>query len=230
MNSVVSVDLLSQSLLPAIVDLAEDGKWRVRLAIIELIPILAKHLGEDYFGEKLSALCMAWLDDGVHSIRRAATENLMQLAILFGEDWAVEHIIPRIERMQMYQNYLHRTTALYVLQVVVRTLSLGVISKKVLPIVVLMSADPIPNIRFIAARTFQIIFMRCRSIRSSSISSVASKSTNSLFAAVSEEMSSVLSKLLLDTDRDVKFYAALAIKEIGNNSSPDLAVKPINKT
>jgi serine/threonine-protein phosphatase 2A regulatory subunit A len=231
MNSVVSVDLLSQSLLPAIVDLAEDGKWRVRLAIIELIPILAKHLGQDYFGEKLSALCMAWLDDGVHSIRRAATENLMQLAALFGEDWAVEHIIPRIERMQMYQNYLHRTTALYVLQVVVRSLSLGVISKKVLPIVVLMSADPIPNIRFIAARTFQIIFMRCRSIRSSSSSSNAtSKSTNILFAAVSEEISSVLSKLLLDTDRDVKFYAALAIKEIGNNSSPDLVVKPICKT
>jgi hypothetical protein len=39
------VDLLSQSLLPAIVDLAEDNKWRVRLAIIEHIPVLAQQLG-----------------------------------------------------------------------------------------------------------------------------------------------------------------------------------------
>ena len=32
---------LSQSLLPAIVELAEDTKWRVRLAIIEYMPLLA---------------------------------------------------------------------------------------------------------------------------------------------------------------------------------------------
>lgn len=30
-----------QSLLPAIVELAEDTKWRVRLAIIEYMPLLA---------------------------------------------------------------------------------------------------------------------------------------------------------------------------------------------
>lgn len=39
------MELLSQSLLPAIVDLAEDNKWRVRMAIIEHIPLLAQQLG-----------------------------------------------------------------------------------------------------------------------------------------------------------------------------------------
>jgi serine/threonine-protein phosphatase 2A regulatory subunit A len=38
-NQVIGVDRLSQSLLPAIVDLAEDKQWRVRLAIIEYIPL-----------------------------------------------------------------------------------------------------------------------------------------------------------------------------------------------
>jgi serine/threonine-protein phosphatase 2A regulatory subunit A len=223
MNSVVSVDLLSQSLLPAIVDLAEDGKWRVRLAIIELIPILAKHLGREYFGDKLSALCMAWLDDGVHSIRRAATENLMQLTELFGEEWAVELIIPRIGRMQMHQNYLHRTTALYVLQVVVRCLSLTAINKKVLPIIILMAADPVPNIRFITAKTIQIVYMSSSSLK-------ASNSNTSLYAATAEELSSVLSKLLQDPDRDVKFYAALAMKVASKASSPVSALKIVGKT
>lgn len=228
MNSVVSVDLLSQSLLPAIVDLAEDGKWRVRLAIIELIPILAKHLGKEYFGDKLSALCMAWLDDGVHSIRRAATENLMQLTELFGEEWAVELIIPRIGRMQMHQNYLHRTTALYVLQVVVRCLSLTAINKKVLPIIILMAADPVPNIRFITAKTIQLVYMRCQAIRASSSSLKASNA--SLYTATAEELSSVLSKLLQDPDRDVKFYAALAMKVASKASSPVSALKIVGKT
>jgi serine/threonine-protein phosphatase 2A regulatory subunit A len=41
---VIGIKQLSQSLLPAIVDLAEDTKWRVRLAIIEYMPLLAGQL------------------------------------------------------------------------------------------------------------------------------------------------------------------------------------------
>ena len=41
---VIGISQLSQSLLPAIVELAEDAKWRVRLAIIEYMPLLAEQL------------------------------------------------------------------------------------------------------------------------------------------------------------------------------------------
>lgn len=43
-NKVIGIDLLAKSLLPAIVDLSEDRQWRVRLAIIEYIPLLASQL------------------------------------------------------------------------------------------------------------------------------------------------------------------------------------------
>lgn len=62
---VIGIDLLSQSLLPAIVELAEDRHWRVRLAIIEYIPLLASQLGVSFFDDKLGALCMQWLEDKV---------------------------------------------------------------------------------------------------------------------------------------------------------------------
>ena len=55
-NEVVGVELLSQSLLPAVVDLSEDPKWRVRLAIIEHIPMLAEQLGQDFFTHDLNCL------------------------------------------------------------------------------------------------------------------------------------------------------------------------------
>jgi serine/threonine-protein phosphatase 2A regulatory subunit A len=45
-NKVIGIELLSQSLLPAIVELAEDRQWRVRLAIIEYVPILGQELGQ----------------------------------------------------------------------------------------------------------------------------------------------------------------------------------------
>ncbi|KAF5772256.1 putative armadillo-like helical protein [Helianthus annuus] len=38
---VIGIGLLSQCLVSAIVELAEDRHWRVRLAIIEYIPLLA---------------------------------------------------------------------------------------------------------------------------------------------------------------------------------------------
>ena len=62
---VIGIDLLSQSLLPAIVELAEDRHWRVRLAIIEYIPLLASQLGVGFFDDKLGTLCMQWLQDKV---------------------------------------------------------------------------------------------------------------------------------------------------------------------
>jgi hypothetical protein len=48
-NQVIGIDLLAQSLLPAIEELAEDKHWRVRLAIIEHIPLLASQLGAEFF-------------------------------------------------------------------------------------------------------------------------------------------------------------------------------------
>jgi serine/threonine-protein phosphatase 2A regulatory subunit A len=49
--------------LPAIVELAEDSKWRVRLAIIEYMPLLAGQLGVEFFDEKLNNLYANWLLD-----------------------------------------------------------------------------------------------------------------------------------------------------------------------
>ena len=46
---VIGIKQLSQSLLPAIVELAEDTKWRVRLAIIEYMPLLAGQLVSIFF-------------------------------------------------------------------------------------------------------------------------------------------------------------------------------------
>lgn len=91
---------LSDELMPTIVHLAEDKNWRVRLAIIEHIPLLAKQLGREIFEEdlKLSTLCIKWLIDNVWSIREAAIMNLKSLAEVFGTDWAKQNIVPQVCR------------------------------------------------------------------------------------------------------------------------------------
>lgn len=97
--------------------LAEDKQWRVRLAIIEYIPLLASQLGVKFFDEKLSTLCMSWLGDTVYSIRDAATHNLKKLAEVFGVEWASEAIIPRVLLMGGHTNYLYRMTTCFAISV-----------------------------------------------------------------------------------------------------------------
>ena len=116
-RQVIGIDLLSQSLLPAIVQLAEDKQWRVRLAIIEYIPLLASQLGVKFFDEKLSDLCMGWLGDTVFSIREAATHNLKKLTEVFGVEWANSQIIPKVMGMGSHPNYLYRMTTCFAISV-----------------------------------------------------------------------------------------------------------------
>ena len=114
---VIGIELLSQSLLPAIVQLAEDKQWRVRLAIIEYIPLLASQLGVKFFDEQLSDLCMGWLGDTVFSIREAATTNLRKLTEVFGVEWAQGSIISKVMAMGQHPNYLYRMTTCFAISV-----------------------------------------------------------------------------------------------------------------
>ena len=114
---VIGIDLLSQSLLPAIVDLAEDKSWRVRQAIIEYIPLLATQLGRPFFDEQLGNLCLSWLGDNVFSIREAATVNLKKLTEVFGVEWSRSTIVPKVLAMGSHPNYLFRMTTVLAITV-----------------------------------------------------------------------------------------------------------------
>jgi serine/threonine-protein phosphatase 2A regulatory subunit A len=152
-NAVIGVDLLNQALLPSIIDLAEDSKWRVRLAIIELIPKLARNLGNDFFNDKLNGVCIGWLNDNVYAVREAATKNLCELVICFGEIWAVDFVIPRIERMLVHTNYLHRITAVHCIEALIKVLSVKSIESVILQLLNQASTDPVANVRLAVAKT-----------------------------------------------------------------------------
>jgi hypothetical protein len=97
--------------------LAEDKQWRVRLAIIEYVPLLASQLGVKFFDEKLSSLCMSWLGDTVFSIREASTQNLKKLTEVFGVEWANDAIVPKVMAMGHHPNYLYRMTTCFAVSV-----------------------------------------------------------------------------------------------------------------
>jgi len=192
-NKVIGVEMLAQSLLPAIVELAEDRQWRVRLAIIEYIPLLADQLGVEFFDEKLGFLCMTWLGDCVYSIREAATNNLKRLTEVFGVEWAQNNIIPKVLALYTHPNYLYRMTTLFAISVLSEVKGMkDVIHNSMLPLVIRMADDPVPNIRFNVAKTLHTLIKHLDP------------------NVVQTKVQPCLAKLYEDKDKDVKFYAAQA--------------------
>lgn len=198
-NSVVGVDMLGQSLLPAIVELAEDSKWRVRLAIIDRMPLLAEQLGRAFFNEKLCVLCLNWLGDDVHSIRRAAADNVRRLAELLGQEWVRENVLPKIESMHNHTSFSHRMTALYVMQLLASVVGPQILETVLLPLATTMCGDPVPNVRFTAAKTLHAI-------------ATAGKTKDGLRAQIFTTWNTLCRD---DTDRDVKFFATKSLQEMG---------------
>ncbi|RHY43581.1 hypothetical protein DYB30_001635, partial [Aphanomyces astaci] len=192
-NDVVGIDQLSQSLLPAIVQLAEDRQWRVRLAIIEFIPTLASQLGVTYFEEHLLEMCMGWLCDVVFSIREAATLNLHRLAQHFGVAWAHAHVLPRIASMHVNANYLYRMISLHAAKVLAPLMSSDQLQLSILPLVLQLASDPVPNIRFNVAKTLETMAGQLDD------------------AAKQTLVGPVLHTLATDPDGDVQYFAARAI-------------------
>ncbi len=204
-NKVVGIDLLAQSLLPAIIDLSEDSKWRVRLAIIQYIPRLAEQLGREFFDEKLSVLCMNWLSDEVYSVRRAAADNIQKLVNSFGEEWATERIMPHVDKLKMNINYLRRMTALYCTQTLISSDMSGEgLKQHVLPVLLEMEKDKVPNVRFTVARTLAALFQRLKG-------DVGAVGSSPEWEA---EVVSSVRRLIKDDDRDVRHFAKLSLDEL----------------
>lgn len=196
-GKVIGVDLLSNSLMPAIEELSKDEHWRVRLAIISHVPLLSQQLGPNFLNNQLIPRCIGWLEDKVYSIREAAIETLQKLAAQFGSSWTQDHVIPSVLATLENANYLYRITGLHTIAALVPYLEQDPVNSRLVPAVAASAQnDPIPNVRFNAAKVFQ------------DISSSVSPST------VSNLIRPCLVQLQSDADVDVRYFATRGLQNM----------------
>lgn len=190
LNDVIGEELLTESLLPAILDLAEDGKWRIRMAVIERMPLLAKQLGKDFFNDKLLQLCVGWLADDISSIREAAAKNLKELTSLLGSEWSTQHLLPRVKAVMEHPSYLRRTNAVQGIVYMAKAMDATTAQSEVLPILLEMACDTVPNVRFNVAKGLGIV--------------------GPLFnqSVYESQITPILELLSDDPDRDVRYFAS----------------------
>lgn len=108
----------------------------------------------------------------VFAIREAASINLRNLVEKFGSEWARVAILPKVLSMAKDPNYLHRMTTLFTVnvsglgfekkisflknflfQLLGEVCAQDVIVETMLPVVLSLATDAVPNVRFNVAKT-----------------------------------------------------------------------------
>lgn len=200
-DELIGMDSITKQVLPVIIELAQDTKWRVRLAIIENIPVLAKELGREMFDQKLSEIVLTSLSDSVHAIREAGCECIASLVKIFGEEWTSKVVQPKMNELATHGCYLKRLTCLFLMNNFVQKEVEKSEIAVALPLVLQMSNDEVPNVRFNCARTYgrmkPAIDRGC------------------LAAGEVTDMKTRLGQLKGDKDEDVSFYAMESWKILG---------------
>nr|XP_037861160.1 serine/threonine-protein phosphatase 2A 65 kDa regulatory subunit A beta isoform isoform X4 [Chlorocebus sabaeus] len=104
-NEVIGIRQLSQSLLPAIVELAEDAKWRVRLAIIEYMPLLAGQLalseacGQEITTKQMLPIVLKMAGDQVANVRFNVAKSLQKIGPILDTNALQGEVKPVLQKL-----------------------------------------------------------------------------------------------------------------------------------
>ena len=190
----LNLDEMAPCLMPAITELATDRQWRTRLSILELSPLLAKHVAREVFVSELLPVIIRWLSDPVFKVRQAAsTTAVPEIAQIIGQSDTRDHILPEIVSLGKNSNYLFRITALMSISALIEVV---VSHENFLPLLTSMVNDPVPNVRLNVAKTLHAIYPKVPK------------------RIAANEILTCLRALVRDGDSDVKFYAKEAVDRI----------------
>lgn len=135
--------------------MAEDTQWRVRLSVVETLPVYARHLGMEMFNGRLKDIQTRALSDSVAHIRERAISNLSELSKEFGDEWVKDAIVPCVQEAAKGQgpaSYLGRITSLQAVSALAATMPGVVLSEVLVPqICVPLARDRVVNVRIAAA-------------------------------------------------------------------------------
>jgi serine/threonine-protein phosphatase 2A regulatory subunit A len=195
--AVIGSDEIEKHIIPPILEMSNDKNWRVKLAIIEFIPLLCELIDKEVFKQKLEGVVLGWLADNVFQIREEAINTLMTLKDnLFDLQWLEQLLEAKMEEFYAHQRFALRIHTLFIIQKSFDKVSKEFLNEKEFSYLQKLSEDPVPNIKFTVAKTLELIY---------------SKLTNSNKVKCKDMLTKMLGS---SEDFDVKFYCEKALKAI----------------
>ncbi|KPI88784.1 putative serine/threonine protein phosphatase 2A regulatory subunit [Leptomonas seymouri] len=144
---------LAPSLIPVVINLSSDPKWRVREVVVSQVPYVITSLGRS--ADQVLQVCIERLTDRVATIRDAAVQSCCKLVAENGSAWAASSLLPQVQNLVTDPNYLHRVVLchLYAALANVAGFDAATCKASVWPQLVILQQDAVPNVRLNVAKT-----------------------------------------------------------------------------
>ncbi|CAG9319843.1 unnamed protein product [Blepharisma stoltei] len=197
LSNVIGAESLAQSVMPAIQELSDDKQWRIRKKIAECIPLLCKQLGQEFFETHLSGVMKKLYGDTVYSVREAAIKGYKEIADLFRTSWVEEKLLDEILEGHSSESHIKRLSTIFTLKAIIGNISPEKIISTIVPVLVRLSSDAVPNIRFNLAKLIKEISPILKD------------------AGTRDQIKTSLRMLNKDEDRDVRFFTDQTLRTFG---------------
>ncbi|GET88131.1 serine/threonine protein phosphatase 2A regulatory subunit, putative [Leishmania tarentolae] len=148
---------LAPSLVPVVISLASDSKWRVREVVVAQVPYVITSLGRS--AEQVLQVCVSRLTDRVAAIRDAAVQSCCKLVAEHGSGWAASTLLPQVQALVTDSNYLHRVALCHLCTALanVAAFDAATCESVVWPQLVILHKDSVPNVRLNVAKAIMAL-------------------------------------------------------------------------
>jgi serine/threonine-protein phosphatase 2A regulatory subunit A len=155
LENIDKVDLssLTPAVLPVILEITGETRWRAKIATIKLIPAFTKVLGD--FSCKIFLLVSSWLADSIYPAREKISQQLGPLVQIFETDWAITSVFQALLQFKGHQSYLTRQVTLMFLNRLTGCLPVNLLAKHFLSIVLQLANEKVANVKMMVANTHQ---------------------------------------------------------------------------
>ena len=161
LNKEIKINNIIESIMPSIKEISANKSWRVRIQIMEIIPVLAKLFNQQLFMNHIFPICITSLMDSVFSIREESCKLFVTIYKDLKNEEFEKKLLEKLNELCMSSSYLLRNTSLVYIKFYIEKLDdkiyLEFFEKKLVAIVFNLSKDKIANIRISCAYVFNKI-------------------------------------------------------------------------
>lgn len=101
--------LLIEKLIPAIINLASDKTWRIRLAVLNFIPKMASFVSKETFTQKIEQTLVQMLTDPVFTIREETANACVTLSkSVFDRQWLAGLVDRKVDELGDSERFMIR--------------------------------------------------------------------------------------------------------------------------
>ena len=151
LNKVIAINNIIESVMPSIKEISANKSWRVRIQIMEIIPVLAKLFDQELFMNHIFPICINSLTDNVFSIREAGCKLFVAIYKDVKNDEFEKKLLEKLNELCNSTSYLLRNTVLVYIKFFIEKMAEKIyfdfFEKKLVGIVLMLSKDKIANIR-----------------------------------------------------------------------------------